>query len=173
MRKILIRKGIAICIILLLTGVVIQPVTAIETKQSLIDNRIEEDCGCEEVNDDDLFRIRVLLERIKIITNLILLKFGYISNITESCQDILRIISSNKILDYEIICFIILSIYFYLDLIDMVLMNLIDKFEDIPLITNMILIIVAPIVLMQVILLKIGGTYDCFDWEPYYKFNIK
>ncbi len=167
MRIILIRKGIAICIILLLIGVVIQPVTSVETKQSIFDNERVDDCVCEIVNNNnDLFRVKLLLARINVVTNFILMKFGYIPEIKESCQEILTVINSNEILYNERICMIVWILYNSLGLIAVVLMQLFEMFEyyNFHSIAYMIYIIATPIVNMIGIILDIGHAYDCFDF---------
>jgi len=167
MNMIHIRKGVAICIIILLTGVVIQPVISVEIKQLIFDNESVEDCGCEIVNNNnDLFRVRLLLARIKVVTNFIMMKYSYTPEIKENCQKILTDINSNIISYNENICMIVWILYCYLGLIAVVLMELFDIFEyyKFQLIAKMILTIATPIVNMIGIILEIGDAYDCFDF---------
>jgi hypothetical protein len=62
---------------------------------------VEDDCGCQVVNRYDLFRVKLLLVRIKVITNILLLRFGHIPEIQEKCQeklDVAKIIIIRKII---------------------------------------------------------------------------
>ena len=160
------KKSVVVGIIILLFGVVIQPVTAFEIKKSIFKNEIVEDCGCEEVSNNEFYRVKLLLVKIKVVTNFILMKFGNIPEIKESCQEILTAINSIGILYNEGICMIVWILYNYLGLIAGVLIQLFDIFEyyNFQLIANMILTIMTPIANMLAIVLEIGEIFDCFDW---------
>jgi hypothetical protein len=60
---------------------------------------VEEDCSCQVVNRYDLFRVKLLMFKLKVITNTILLRFGHIPQVTEKCQEILDIINSGGLLE--------------------------------------------------------------------------
>jgi hypothetical protein len=75
---------------------------------------IEKDCGYQVVNSSDLFRVKLLMLRLKIVTNILLLRFGHIPEVQEQCNEILDVINSNKQLDYPIICAILEPIFYLL-----------------------------------------------------------
>ena len=127
---------------------------------------VEEDCGCQVVNRYDLFRVKLLLVRIKVITNFILLKFGYIPEIKEKCEGILDVINSNRQLDYPIICDILELIYNQIPYIADILQDLIPEYEDDPIIQGiMIIFITYPLSIIVFIIYSLGDTYNC-DWYP-------
>ena len=78
---------------------------------------VEDDCGCQVVSSSNLVRVKLLMFRLKIITNILLLRFGHIPEIAEKCQEILDVINSNRQWDFPIICAILESIYIQLNLI--------------------------------------------------------
>jgi hypothetical protein len=57
---------------------------------------VEDDCGCEDVNRYDLFRVKLLLVRLKVYINIILLRFGFIPEVAEKCEEILDVIKSDE-----------------------------------------------------------------------------
>jgi len=68
---------------------------------------VEEDCECQDVNRYDLFRVKLLLVRIKVITNILLLRFGHIPEVADKCFDILENLDLNKLQGSPIICAIL------------------------------------------------------------------
>ena len=109
------KKIIVICVIFLFIGVVFQPVLAGEasiTKKSDVNENCVE---CQPASRVDLLRVRLLVIRIKAITNVILSRFGYIPEVEEKCEEVLDVIHNNKILkhpEYPIICSILKSILY-------------------------------------------------------------
>jgi len=89
MRDCLFRKGLVVGIIFLFIGVGVYPAFAEDTKQSIVNNQSEDDCGCQVVNRYNLFRVKLLLVRLEVYINIILLRFGYIPEVAEKCQEIL------------------------------------------------------------------------------------
>ena len=72
---------------------------------------VEEDCECQDVNRYDLFRVKLLLVRIKVITNILLLRFGHIPEVADKCFDILENLDLNKLQGSPIICAILEPIW--------------------------------------------------------------
>ena len=104
MQKGLIRKGLVLSVIILFIGVGIQPALADTPIITLKD--IDEDCiECQASNGISLLRAKILLFRVKVVTNVILSsKFGEIPEIKENCQEILDVINSDKPLGGFFIC---------------------------------------------------------------------
>jgi len=98
---------------------------------------VEDDCGCEVVDRYDLFRAKLLLVRIKVITNILLLRFRHIPEVAEKCHDILAVINSNRPLDYPIICAMLDIIYFSMEFISGIFYELALFFQDIPILYNL------------------------------------
>ena len=71
----------------------------------------DEDCNCKPINDLQLVKIERLLNRLENRINFILLKYGHIPEVKEKCEEILDVIHSNRVLDYPIICGILLILY--------------------------------------------------------------
>ena len=65
---------------------------------------VEEDCGCQVVNRYDWFRVKLLSVRLKVVTNILLLRFGHIPEVREKCQEILEIINSDDPLEVPFLC---------------------------------------------------------------------
>ena len=93
MQKGLIRKGLVYCVIVLFISVGVQPVFAEESITSTLDK--DEDCiECGVSDGFSLLRAKILLFRVKIVTNVILSsKLGEIPEIKEDCQNILDILN--------------------------------------------------------------------------------
>ena len=127
---------------------------------------VEDDCGCQVVNRYDLFRVKLLLVRLEVYINIILLRFGYIPEVAEKCQEILDVINSNRQLDYPIICDMLEPIWNkFQDIVD-ICFNLRDKYEDNPIIYYIIeLIILPPLLAIGTIILIPAVFFDC-DWVP-------
>ena len=60
---------------------------------------VEDDCGCQVVSSSNLVRVKLLLVRLKVITNILLLRFGYILEIQEKSYEILDVINSDGFWD--------------------------------------------------------------------------
>ena len=79
------RKVLVVGVILLFLGVGFQPALADEVSTNIVSD-VDEDCfECQPVNRVDLLRIRLLLIRVEVFTNIILSKFGHIPKIQEKC----------------------------------------------------------------------------------------
>jgi hypothetical protein len=124
---------------------------------------VENDCGCQVVNSSDLFRFKLLLVRIKVVTNILLLRFGYIPEAAEKCNEILGVINSNRQLDYPIICDILEPIWNLIEDIIGILYYLGHAFKDNPIIFNIINILGSHVLRMYEIFLAIGVSFQC-EW---------
>ena len=127
---------------------------------------VEEDCGCQVVNKYDLFRVKLLLLRLKVFTNILLLRFGYIPEIAEKCQEILDVINSNKQLDFPIICAMLEPIWNQMINIIREIEDLLEEFKYNPIIANLIIFFLAlPADFIFFIVGNLGVNFGC-DWAP-------
>jgi len=67
------KKVIVIGIIVLFVGMGFQPAFAVDTKQSIDDNKSEECEECNEFSDADLIKVKNLLNRVEKRTKLLLI----------------------------------------------------------------------------------------------------
>ena len=105
MRNVCLRKVLVVGIIVLFLGVGFQPAFANEINTTIVSD-VDEDClECQPVNNVDILRVRLLVIRIKAITNVILSRFGYIPEVKEKCEEVLELINSGVLL---LFCVIIL-----------------------------------------------------------------
>ena len=105
------KKGLVVAITILFIGVGIQPVFASNVSINESSN-IEKNClECKPVNRLDLLTVKLLLIRVEAITNIILSKYRHIPEITEKYEEVLDIIDYSRVLDYPIICGILLILY--------------------------------------------------------------
>ena len=81
------KNALVIGVILLFLGVGIQPALANEVFSTIISDA-EEDCGCQPINRAELLRVKLLLIRLEVFTNIILSKFSHIPEIQEKCGEI-------------------------------------------------------------------------------------
>ena len=101
LKNILLSVGITI----LFLGVGFQPALANEISTTTVSD-VDEDCfECRPVNKVDVLKLRLLLIRLKAITNIIKMRFGDISEIQERCEEVLELINSGVLL---LFCYIIL-----------------------------------------------------------------
>ena len=124
---------------------------------------VEDDCECQDVNRYDLYRVKLLLVRIKVITNILLLRFGHIPEIAEKCSDILENLDLNKLQEPPIICAILESICNQIDYIYDVLDYLLTVYEDYEIIFFIIASLIPPLAWIGVIVYSLGVPFGC--WE--------
>lgn len=74
-------ESILTCIILML------PITNVVSA-----NEVDEDCGCQPMNRVDLLRIKLLMIKLEVFTNIFLSRFGHIPEVEGKCKEI-----SNKV----------------------------------------------------------------------------
>ena len=134
----------------------------IEDDNTITETYDNEDCECQVVNRYDLFRVKLLLVRLKVFTNILLLRFGHIPEIKEKCEEILDLINS----DFPIICAILESVWNQYKYIINILDDLISKYEDNPIISGIIIIFLAyPLDNIAFIVLSLGAAFGC-EWVP-------
>jgi len=126
---------------------------------------VEEDCGCQDVNRYDLLRVKLLMGKLKVITNILLLRFGHIPEIQEKCQEILDVINSNRQLDNSIICDILEPIWNLLKYIGEIGNDLLSRYEDNPIIFGILIFLALPLEYIGFILHFLGNAFDC-EWAP-------
>jgi len=135
------KKALVVGIIVLFLGVVFQPALANEISINNTSN-INEDCGCQGVNRVDLLRVKLLLIRLEVFTNILLTNFGHIPELTEKCEEILDIIHSNRGLFNEFICAIVAALFVLVGVCIQLFSYLSDiYYEDYPLISNFFLLV--------------------------------
>ena len=69
MKNVCFKEGLVVGIIILFLGVGFQPALANEVSTTIVSD-VDEDCGCQPVNKIDLLKVRLLLIRLKIFTNI-------------------------------------------------------------------------------------------------------
>jgi hypothetical protein len=104
MKKNMLSKALAIGVIILFVSIGFKPAFAIENKLSNDNTEKNEDCNCLEGNRHHPIKIEFLLTKLKVVTNILLLRFGHLPEIKEICQNILDIIGSNRQQDYTLLC---------------------------------------------------------------------
>ena len=107
------KKTIVTSIILLLLGVSISSAFVIDTKQSMVNSKREENCGCKKVSDADLLLIERSLERLLFTINMIKFKLNDYPVFQKITNEFLDILTSNGII-WEIICELIISFVGYI-----------------------------------------------------------
>lgn len=122
-------------------------------------SEVEEDCGCQDVNSSDLFRVKLLMNRLKVVTKILLLRFGHIPEVRDKCQEILEIINPDNPLDVPFICDILLY----------PIWRLMVNFAELAFSTPnelMSLFYYMIAAYLEVIFVRIGSVFNCEDWEP-------
>ena len=92
-------KVLVVCIIVLFLGVGFQPALANEISTTTVSD-VDEDClECQPVNRIDLLKVRLLLIRVEVLTNILMQRFGHIPEIKEKCEEISNRISKLQVLN--------------------------------------------------------------------------
>ena len=117
------KKIVVIGVIALFVGAGVQPALAVETKSSVDTIEEEEDCDCQTVDRVNLIRAELLLNKLKVFTKVMSLKYGHIPKVEEKTQELFDVINSFNLLSGPpIICailtdicydFLILAGYFF------------------------------------------------------------
>jgi len=129
---------------------------------------VDEDCGCQVVNRYDLFRVKLLLVRLKVITNILLLRFGHIPEVAEKCYEILENLDINKLWDSPIICDTLYQLsgyfgswYWFFNILST------DVFEENPILSNIFNNISMFFAMIATSFWGIAVLLDC-DWaDPF------
>ena len=75
------KKGLVIGVIVLFFGMGFQPVFAVENRVTAYIKEMVEDCDCQEVDSQNLFRVKLLMNNLKFFTNILIKRFGHIPEI--------------------------------------------------------------------------------------------
>ena len=173
------KKALVIGVILLFLGVGFQPALANEISTNIVSD-IEEDClDCQPINRVELLRIKLLLIRLEVFTNIVLSRFGHIPEIEESCQKISNRVTTFREMINElkhdlpwdenpIICTILASIIFPIWIVGGYFAILYEILEGKPILQIIPYIITD---FLDDILFSLGyfffEVYDCFDNYPW------
>ena len=88
-------------------------------------NEVEDCIECQPVNRVDLLKVRLLLIRLEVFTNIILSRLGHIPEVEEKCQEASERISEIILQDNTVICNLLLITGIFVvaiaELIDMIL----------------------------------------------------
>jgi hypothetical protein len=127
---------------------------------------VEDDCGCQVVSSSNLVRVKLLMFRLKVVTNILLLRFGYIPEVAEKCEEILDVINSNRLLDYPIICDILESNLNQIGYICYNLFYLWDTFKNNPIIAGIISSLMNWLEFIELFVYILGLRFNCEWAEP-------
>ena len=131
------KKVIVISVIALFFFVGFQSAFAVEPKLSADNIEKVEDCDCQELDSENLVRVKLLMNKLEVFTNIILFRFGHIQEVNEKCEELLEIINSNRQLDkslfFTIICSILDDILDIIESINEYVGNIYDKVRGTPL----------------------------------------
>jgi hypothetical protein len=109
------KQLITISIILLLVGINVTSAIRVENKTPIIDNQVEEDCGCNEVNDVDIVKLEKQLDRVEVYSKLLLVLSKNNPGLNEISEELSNLINSKSNLNYyPIICGFLGGIYLLL-----------------------------------------------------------
>ena len=178
MRNVCLKKGLVIGIIVLFLGVGFQPALANEISTNMVSD-VDEDClECQPVNRVEILKVKLLLIRIEAITNILLSRFGHITEVKEKYQELSdRIITlrkmneefkSNLLLnDDSPICKLIMtSFYFFASILYVVEMTWL-RFLEYPIISKFLDSIMHLIYVPLAILGVLGLYFQCGELPPY------
>ena len=130
---------------------------------------IYEDCNCNPtISDLQVVRTEKLLTMLESRINFILLKLGHVPEVKEKCEEVLEVIHSNRVLDYPIICSILLYLGNTLRYIDEFLWSILDNHPNNVILYLIIYPLEVTIVTFIIIILGFWFIYDCYNWEPLY-----
>jgi hypothetical protein len=90
------KKLLVVGIIVLFVGVGIQSAFAVESRVSNDTIEKEEDCDCQEIDKINPVRVKLLFNQLKVVSNILLKKFGHNPEVKEQCQKLLELIKSNR-----------------------------------------------------------------------------
>ena len=126
-------------------------------------NEVEDCLECQPVNRFDLLKVKLLMIRLETYTNIILSKFGFISEIEEKCQEILDHINSNRVLEFTLICYFLLVIYFLVVGVTVILDEILTEIaKDNPKLWPIFLVFLIPFYVMCETIGQTGKLFDCY-----------
>lgn len=95
MNKNILSKTLVLGIILLFIGVGIQSALAVENRVSTDSIEEEEDCDCQE-DISNPYMVKLWLNKLGVLTNILSKRFGHIPEFKEECQELKDVINSFK-----------------------------------------------------------------------------
>jgi len=159
------KKIIVISVIALFIVVGFQSAFAVESRVSADNIEKVEDCDCQEAENLNPIRVKSLFTKLKIVTNIILSRFGYMPEVEEYCNDLFDNINSFKPLSGPpILCALLgdLMEFFH---------DIFDLFSQIGSWLSASIAVIS--ILMYYFVLDIFHNYDCEWTNPNHLFNIK
>jgi hypothetical protein len=100
MNKDMLSKTLTLGVIILFATVGIQPALAVEPKVSSDNIENVEDCDCQEIDILNPFMFKLWLNKLKVVTKIIMSRFNHIPEVKEQCQELSNDISSVGIKDW-------------------------------------------------------------------------
>ncbi len=94
----MIKKGLAVAVILLFLGVSVSSAISIDTKPSITNN--EDDCGCNEVSDADIVRLEKKLYKLESYSKLLMILSKHNLELKEISQELFNDITIVKFICY-------------------------------------------------------------------------
>jgi hypothetical protein len=157
------KKGFVIGVIILFVGLGFQPVFAVENRVNIDNIEMIEDCECQEVDSQNLVRVKLLMNNLKFFTNILIKRFGHIPEVKEKCQEVVDLISSSSSFSNPII--ICLMLYFIVDNLYYLQFLCSNKFVETG---RFIYLIIIEILDVPWLTLCIISYYlECFWLDPY------
>ena len=164
------KKIVVIGIICLFIGVSFQSVIGVETETPVVDNQIEDDCDCEEIDRINDIRVNFLLKRVAVVTNILMSRYEHIPEIKEKGQELLANIDSNNQLYFPIFCTLLENLYYmFLSYIAVTEQFVNDLLENRRFILAILLGVPLycfhmPALGSAILLWVIGVSFDCWDY---------
>jgi hypothetical protein len=142
---------------------VFQPVFAVENRVNTDNIEMVEDCDCQEIDRQNLVRLKFLLKNLKFVTNILINRFGHIPEIKEKCQEVVDFIrASSSFSNPVIIC---IMLYLIVDNLHYLQFLCTNKFVETG---RFIYLIIIEILDVPWLTLCIIAYYlECFWLDPY------
>ncbi len=166
MRKILSTKILALGLISLFIGVSVSSAISIDIESTIVDNDSKEVCGCKEIDSRHLVVLEKQLNRLEVYTKLLLVLSRYNPELREISEELSNLINYDSLWDFRIICMalIVMMVTLYYPL--MTISNLMYKYEDNPLLWNLLYSIRLPFVALFASASGLWKALDCSLGEP-------
>lgn len=157
------KKELVIGVIVLFVGMSFQPVFAVKNRVTTDNIEMIEDCDCQELDSQNLVRVKLLMNYLKFVTNILIKRFGHIPEVKEKCQEVVDLISSSSSFSNPIIiCFML---YFIVDNLHYLQFLCTNKFVETG---RFIYLIIIEILDVPWLTLGIIAYYlECFWLDPW------
>ncbi len=161
-------KILAIGIIVLFVSIGINPAFAVDTKQSMVNEASEEDCGCNEVDDRQLVVLEKQLTRLEMYSKFLLVLSRYNPELKKISEELLNEITivNNKLngnFSYCLLLLIRIAISVYLFSFFDLMHN---EFPEDSILYKIFLYLCHYYINKFSQLIDSGKDYDCWWWEP-------